>query len=301
MIMKSQEKYADKIAKLLRHAEKAGTQEEAETFVQKAQELMTQYAISEQLVNQARGENEKTQEEIVQRKIILTGIFKDALMSIAYVVVKANDCRGVTWKREASKAEPNWRKTPITVAGVEYAPGEMLPKLSAGVILEITGFESDVARVVMLNSSVQIQAASAQLKWWKLRKDEMSWMSGMDKFKERREFLYGFSTGLRTQLRDARVKGREAARAAEEARLKDNGTAAATAVQESSDSVSLVVASKKKRVDDYVDKSYGRLRSSSNRRSTGSYGAKDAGRSAGRSADAGSSGRVSGGRKQLGQ
>lgn len=271
-------KYADKIAKLLRHAEKAGTKEEADTFIEKAQELMVQYAISEELVNQARGENEKTTEEIVQRDLLFTGIYKEALMQIGYAIVNTNDCRGVYYKLSAIK-------------GVR----------PASIRLTVTGFESDVRRVEMLNASVQIQATAAQARWNDENKEAISWMSGMDKFKERREFLYGFATGLRAQLVEAKKRGAEAARKEEEARLRDAGVSLSDAATQSSDSVALVLTSKKQRVDDFVDKTYGRLRSSSSRRSTGSYGARSSGAAAGRAADAGGTGRIGGSRGQLGR
>lgn len=281
------EKYADKIAKLLRHAEKAGTKEEADTFIEKAQELMEQYSISEALVNQARGDNEKAQEEIVQRDIVITGIYKEALMDVAYAVATMNDCRGVYYKQSAMKA---WTRP----------DGSKVDKRPAAIRLTVTGFESDVRRVEMLYASVSIQCISAQARWVNENKDHLSWMSGMEKFKEKREFVYGFASGLRSQLREAKKRGQEAARAAEEARLKDSGAADADAKKQSSDSVSLVLVSKKQRVDDYMDKSYGKLRSVSSRRSTGSGNARGAGTAAGRSADAGGTGRVGGGRGQLG-
>lgn len=280
-------KYADKIAKLMRLAEKAGTKEEADAAIAKAQELMTSYAISEELVNQARGENAKTKEEIVQKDLHFTGIYKEALMQIGYAIVNANDCRGVYYKLDARKA---WTRP----------DGTEVPKRPATLRLTVTGFESDVRRVEMLNASVQIQATSAQVRWNDQNKDAIAWMSGMDKFKERREFLYGFASGLGSQLREAKRRGQEAARKEEEERLANSGVSAADAKTASSDSVSLVITSKRDRVNDYIDKSYGKLRSSSSRRSTGSYGAGDAGRAAGRSADAGGTGRVGGGRGQLG-
>src|ERR1051326_8295178 len=90
--MTESERYADKIAKLLRKAEST-TQEEAELLVQKAQELMTQYAISEELISRAKGENAKKREEIIEKTINLTGQYRNELWDIGATCARNNDCR----------------------------------------------------------------------------------------------------------------------------------------------------------------------------------------------------------------
>jgi hypothetical protein len=259
-----QERYADKIAKLLRKAEST-TPEEAEALVAKAQELMTEYAISEELLARARGDNRAEREEVVQETIEFTGIFRQALYEIGQVITKANDCRAmhenVTWKR------------PHTT------------------ILYVIGYESDVRRVHLLNASVQIQAQGALAKWW--RDQDTGWMSGMQKYKARREFLFAFARGLNDKLGAAREAGQRAAAAAKAQR--DSVTS-----QEASESVALVVRDKKQRVNDWIDDKYGNeIRTVSRNYSRGSAAAEAAGYDAGQSADLNRGGRVGGRQREL--
>lgn len=269
-----QEAYAEKIAKLLRHAEKAGTQEEAETFLTKAQELMVTWAIDEEMLAKAQGK--QVQEQIVEKHIAYTGIFQAALYDIGAAVAKANNCRVMISTRDY----------------VRDADGKMTKKKNT--VLYVIGFESDVARVRMLDASVQIQATSAMTRWWK--EQDSSWMSSMEKFKARREFLFGFARGLSSKLREAAKAGQAQAVANEAARHGDTEEAKA----EATTGVELVLRSRADQVKDWQDEKYGgSLRRVSRNYSSGGYGASQAGHAAGRSADVGGS-RIAGRRGELG-
>ena len=256
--MADQEKYADKIAKLLRKAEDpAATPAEAEAFIAKAQELMVQYQIDEALVAQARGENVVEREEIVKETIRCDGTYRQAHMQLAWRICLANDCRGVTSN------------------GGNY------------IILNVIGFKSDVANVQLLNSSALIQAAGALNKWARDGGIE-PWMSASQKYKERREFLFAFADGLGSKLNAAKKAGEKAAAGEQEKR-------ADVSAAEASDAVALVVRSKKERVDDWMDHEYGSsLRTVRRNYSRGGRGARQAGREAGMNADIGG-GKVGGG------
>lgn len=267
-----QETYAARIAKLLRKAEST-TPEEAEALVAKAQELMTAYAVDEAMIANAHGES--MPEEIVEETIEYTGIFQAALMQIGYNIVRSNNCRGLSQTFPAFK--PSGR-----------------PKTS---VLYVIGFKRDVDRVRMLDSSVQVQAASALNVWWK--RQNKSWMSGMEKFKARREFLLGFASGLASRLEEARKQGEAEAIKNEADRM---GGGFGSGVQaEAAQTVTLVLRTRKEQVNDWVDSKYGdTIRTTRRRYSSGGAGARSAGHAAGRSANTGTTG-IGGAKGALGR
>src|SRR5947209_20571265 len=83
---------AEKIAKLRDKAEAVMGTPEAEAFLMKAQELMTRYFISEELIAKAAGKT--VQDTITTETFTYTGIFRKALMDIGWAIVRANGCRG---------------------------------------------------------------------------------------------------------------------------------------------------------------------------------------------------------------
>src|SRR4051794_139851 len=89
--MEGSERYAEKIAKLLAKAEST-TPEEAELLIGKAQQLMTEYAISEAMIDAARG---VSVDEIEQCRFAYGGFLRKDLGEIAWAVLRANDCKGV--------------------------------------------------------------------------------------------------------------------------------------------------------------------------------------------------------------
>lgn len=256
--------YAEKIAKLLRKAEGTDNPIEAETFTQKAQELMLTYAITEELLAKAQGR--QVNERIVQESITYTGVLQKVLYIIGHRLALANNCKTVV--------------SFVTLVKPTHAT------------LTITGFESDVRHVIMMDASVQIQCATALGRWW--REQNVSWMTPMQKFKARREFVAAFGTGLGDKLYAANAEARRVA-AQEEAARSDVTAEVAT------HSVELVLRSKKDRVQDWYDERYGRsLQHVTHRYSSGGRAAREAGYDAGRRADVGQSG-VSGRRGELGR
>lgn len=255
-------RYADKIAKLLRKAETT-TPEEAEALFAKAQELMTTYAISEAMIAKATGQSKP--EEIVRKYVSYTGRYHRALYYVGDAIAAANNCR------------------------------RLIQTLDRSTVLVLIGFESDVDRVVMLDASVQIQAAMAMNSWWKSVRNEDEYRlysTEHERFLARRTFLWGYAEGLRRKLAEARDAA--IAVATEEEAERSHISSA-----EASDSVALVLRSRKDQVNDWVDQEYGKLRSSrSSFRSTG--GGYSSGVSAGRSADLGG-GRIGGNRGALGR
>lgn len=188
------EKYADKIAKLLRKAEST-TPAEAEALLAKAQELATTYAIDQAMIDAASG-NPLTQ-KIVEDKIEYHSVYSRAMFRIGATIAKNNDCN------------------------VMVTNGKDLMRTTLWVI----GFEQDVERVKLLNASLQIQAQRAMTAWY--AEHEVTGMTQREKFKHRRQFLFSFATGLDMQLRLAAEHGRTVATGHES---KRTGTNAADSV-----------------------------------------------------------------------
>jgi hypothetical protein len=252
----SADDYARKIDGLLSKAAQAGTAEEAEAFTKKAQELMSKYAIDEAMVAEAAGKKSKSM-TIIEDSIVYLGSYSRAHYQIGHVIAQANECR-----------------TLITKGGFNVDKGKYDQYMMT---LHVIGFEEDVKRVKMLNSALQIQAQGALNRWWK-GLEHTNLMSAMQKYKDRRQFLLSFANGLHIQLTNAAEAARKRA---EEERGSDN-------------SVALVLRDKKSRVDEWVDQTYGRLRSVWPREYGGTTAAAQAGKAAGLRADAGTSGRVAG-------
>jgi len=248
-----QSKYAKKIAALLAKAEST-TPEEAELLTEKAQQLMAQYAIEQALVDEALG-NER-REEIVRKTVEYKSSYHHGLFELGSAIGTANDCRVLLVR------DKNYTK------------------------LVLIGFESDVDRAIMLDASLQIQmqvALRAAARRGEVRSEH--WMTAMDKFKERREFMFGFATGVARRLDRAKLAGRED--------YLERVVAAGADRDETSSGMELVVRSRRDRVDDWVDQKYGEIRTIRGGVSAGgSYGAHDAGHRAGLNADTGSAGRV---------
>lgn len=252
-------KYAERIAKLLRQAEATTFPEEADAFMAKAQQLMTLYAIDEATLEQLRDRGKR--EEVTQETIIYGGIFSRALFEIGRAVARANDCKHLIGRAS--------RKTTT---------------------LYVIGFPSDIQRVRLIDSSLQLQAVAAQRRWW--QETDSSWMNGSQKYRAKREFLFGFARGVATKLERAKVTGiTEAAQVRAEREH--------VAITEASQAVALVLRSKEQSVRDWMDRTYGnRLRNvRHNYKGATGTDAHGSGRAAGRRANTGQP--EIGGRREL--
>lgn len=256
--------YAEKIAKLLRKAEATDNEHEAEALTAKATSLMETYAIDEDMLAKARGE--QRQEVITTTKIQYFGIFQSALMDIGWAIAVAHDCKGYMTKC-------TWDKPTHTD-------------------LTLAGFESDLARITLLDASLQIQCATALRVWWKT--EDRSWMGKMQAFKAKREFIMGFASGAGQKLRAARRAGQQVA-------VKHEATRSGSTEAEASTGVALVLRSRQEQVKDWYDKTYGKsTRTVSRRYSSGGRDARAAGHAAGSTANTGTTG-LSGRGKAIGR
>lgn len=167
--------YADKISKLLRKAESTSSQAEAESLFEKAQELMTKYAIDEAMLNLKA---EKT-EEIVRKTYVFSGIYRKPLFELGYFVGLENDCKVLVYDRSRSPQERH---------------------------CILIGFESDVRNAMLLIQSLEIQALASMKAWWDETGSEMGFDKGSGK-KARKEFIHGFALEIWRRLQAGRKSG----------------------------------------------------------------------------------------------
>lgn len=167
-----QVKWAGKIAALLAKAESA-TPEEAETFTEKAMELMAKFNITQSLLDMRRAAAGQKSESIVKYNFRFTGTYHRALL--------------------------------YTFDGIAKALGlqASFHRYSNESVLNVYGFETDVEQAKLLMTSLQLQLTTALTAWWKTY-DDKSWMRPMEKFKSRRTFMFAFGEGVENRLYTAR-------------------------------------------------------------------------------------------------
>ncbi|MBU6232409.1 DUF2786 domain-containing protein [Patescibacteria group bacterium] len=275
----TQEKYANKIAKLLAKAESTSP-EEAEILIAKAQELMAQYAVEEAMIDAARGVE---RDEIEQRTVVFTGNNRAELADLAWRICQVNDCKVVQWQttvvdeegRKAVRVRRNWRSG-------QYE-AEVTNRKKA-IKYEITGFRSDLERILLLESSLRLQAISSLTNWWRDEgKAQYDWETYSHKVRIKQEFLEGFTNSVHSKLQTAKRTGQQAAVKVEAKRTHATDESAG-------ESVALVLRSRKDRVDDWYDKHYGKLRKGrSSYKQSLSGSAYHSGTAAGARADVGQS------------
>jgi hypothetical protein len=122
------DKMLDKVRKLLAKAERAGTEQEAEAFTAKAQELILRYAIDEAML-QRKGE--KQNEKIVARTVHVEGYAKAKLLLLR-AVARGVGCDAAFYSNDRG----GWSKGRA----------------------EVIGWESDMAAFDVLFASLQMQA-----------------------------------------------------------------------------------------------------------------------------------------------
>jgi hypothetical protein len=163
------EKIIDRITKLLAQAEHPNTgQAEAEIFMAKAQELMTEHAI-DQLKLRAAGRVQDDRPVTVRIRVAKTWFRPD--VALCGAVADANDCR-------------LYYNSPSSWDSHGY--------------LNIVGFPEDVENVQLLYSSLLIQLArftrGMKAPWWETVSDSSY----------KRSFRYGFAVGIGMRLAAAR-------------------------------------------------------------------------------------------------
>jgi hypothetical protein len=249
-----QEKYADKIANLLAKAEATDSVEEAEAIFSKVQQLMTKHMIDEEMIAAARGQ--ARQDEIVRDALVYTGTLRKSEYLIGSYVARVNGVKAY-WTESKDYEAKLWKQTLVMV-----------------------GWQSDIERVKMLDTSLRLQAAQALRTWWK-DSEERLFLGGRRATRAKHEFLESFAAAVYGRLQNAKRQGQAEAVKSEAERSKQTAAAA-------SESVALVLRSRDQQVNDWFDKNMGvKLRSTTRRYSSVSRSARHAGNAAGRSANIG--------------
>lgn len=236
----------EKIAALLKKAETT-TPEEAELLTAKATELMKKYGIDRALLN-ARTTGDK--ERIEKLHIPFSGIYAKAYMRMMSTIAKS-------YGDDIDTYYTQWRND---------------------ITLTIVGFETDVAQLKVLLTSLQLQGVVALNAWWKTR-DTFGY-TAMEKFKDRRTFIESFGAGAASRIYRTRasvVKEAESSTPGAELVLRDRALA----------------------VKDFMNENVGKLKTVKNREKAGGYGASIAGYDAGKNANTGDR-QVSAGRRAIG-
>lgn len=230
-----------KITALLTKAEDKGcTPEESEAFYAKAQELMTKWAIDEQLL---KASGKKIDEKIVTVRVTVPSTYFSSLIWLWIHVGRANDC--------------------VVLQQKGYSGRDMKAV--------ITGYESDVASVQLLVTSLTLFAQREAQRESKAQGGDYYF---------RRSFIEAFAHRIGARLKEQR-----------DLNVQEVKT---TTGQD----LLPALVDKRKQVEDYVHStmSVGRARGSGNRR--GSYEGASAGRAAANRADIGNK-RVGGSRGAL--
>lgn len=173
------------IAALLAKAEATHSQEESEAFMAKAEALMVKYAIDAATL--AAREGARKSEEIRTEGITFRGTYEKPLLLGSFVVMLAFSDSLVAFKRD--------------VPGYDGQP--------SGKRLMISGYASDVESVLILISSLQMQAMGAMEEWWRVagkRQADHEGIPNRERLLRRRGFIQGYLTESARRLRAVRTR-----------------------------------------------------------------------------------------------
>ncbi len=156
------EKTLKLITKLLAKAENTPFPAEAQTFQEHAERLMVRYGIEQASIDAEAGKAGKPQEPMVERRFELHGQYRVGLArGFSLIAMAFNTVRVLQSTTSATKT------------------------------MYLIGAESDVAQILRLFASLQMQLESAMQVWW-LAYPYKPYLSPHEKTLERRQFQLGF-------------------------------------------------------------------------------------------------------------
>ncbi|OAN42656.1 DUF2786 domain-containing protein [Microbacterium sp. H83] len=164
----------DLIAKLLAKAEST-TPEEAEALSEHAERLMLKYGIEQAQIDERRGRLGQGQEQIVNERMLFTGVYAKDLREIGIGVA--------------------------TAFGVVRPLLAEHPPIAA---LHLIGHESDVRQVQTLTASLQVQAMVAMRDWWVEHRALFVGHRESVRRRARSGFLRGFAVGVMSRIEESR-------------------------------------------------------------------------------------------------
>lgn len=197
----SQEKWMDKIEKLLAKANRAGSQEEADTFYGKAQELMAKWSIDEAMLQKSG----KSHDELITEHVTMkrSGLYR-TFVELWSAVARNNDVK-------------------ILV----YSPSKFR---EPGV--DLIGWKSDVEKVKMLWQSLMIHSQRERnnaIPDWMKQQDR--WSNSAEVARFRKSFMVGYANRIGQRLAEARR------RVQQEATDADTSSGVALAIRDRSAAV----------------------------------------------------------------
>lgn len=223
-----------KIAGLLATAEsfaEQGNDEAAQSYVQKAHELQQKYSIDQAMLAAATG---KKTEQIISKKIRMTGKWGKQKVHLAHVIAHATSCTGYYTTSQYDDTDEGYKR--LDTKAYYYT---------------VFGFESDVEHVEFLINSLSMQMDAAV----KVGYENKPWGEHGRSYVA--SFMQGYSSSISSRLHAAR---REATKQAD--------------VTYGSQSTALVLVDKKKQVEAEMTARVGRLRKTASYTTSGSgYGA----------------------------
>jgi hypothetical protein len=257
--MSDQEKYIDKIQKLLRKAEdKACPEPERDTCIRMAQKLMQRWAIDDAML--AAASPNRKDDILINEEAVIVGIYRFPLSKLSWYTMLNNNIKTVLLGGD------NPRKI-----------GERLFKQTE--VYMMVGYQSDIHRFRMMETSLHIQCLTDESIWWRQNESEYAHLTASKQHQVRRGFMFGFASGAHKKMQE----GREAAKA--EA-TKQHGTG-----------MELVLVSREEKVGNKLAELFPHTRPVHDSKSRGDYFAHAAGFEAGKNADTGQT--KLGGRRSL--
>ncbi len=207
-----------RVRKLLAKAERAGTPEEAQTYTEKAVELMARHGIDMALLAAAQPGSD----EVGATRVAVAEPYSAGKARLLGWTAAALGCRAVLHEVAGARGGGRRRVAAVTVFG----------------------FASDRERVEVLFTSLLLQATAALLQ---CRPEH----AGESVAAYRRSWLHGFAVQVHRRLVDAERRAAAAAEAAEAAEAGAEGEAAATAGARvaGAQRAALVLAGRRERVD----------------------------------------------------
>lgn len=284
----------EKVAKLLSQAENAGTEAEAATFMQKAQEMATLYSIDLAKARHITVAKEKTTP--VQRTITLgvrgtRGL--NTLVELFRGIAAANDltmniAHNSTYVIAFGFAED------IDIAEALFASlSVQMAAAAAEYRKEGSWKQETVYRPGRYRKPTKAEIAEGHYRWDSIWEDgtyaPMSWLSA------RLDFQEGFARRVGSRLYDAKVSAESAAKSADMAAAAD----AAAAIDEASTGTALVLVEKREAIAEFYKKTSTARGSYKGGRQVSSSRALGAGRAAGDRARLSSNTGIGGSRKAI--
>ena len=264
----------EKVRALIDKAEKTNFAEEAEAFMNKAQELLTKYAIDEAELD-FLDKNREDRDKIITIVMRVSNPHAAARVALLAAVARSNNVKLVNGGVARWTDLEHFREKYDDVRYIDNTTGKK--RSVEGALVYLTGFSRDIDATTLLFTSLMIQAAREFAR--------LTIPSYENKLTYYKHFVLGFSSGVQSRLTKA---------------TEDAVTTAETKAQESGGSILPVLANRKAQVDAEFEARWGgRLSKGRSRRLDYSRGG-GAGYAAGKRADVGNVKVQAGGRKALG-